>query len=414
MKEFVEHIIPGAAFDSSARHPPPRCHPGTRLAVVRRIQGFISSRTEDKRILWLVGPAGVGKSAIMQTVAENMPSVNSDITLGASLFFSVNGRDDGAKTFTTLAYQLAVNNPLYRQFLQNEMMNDLTLPQKSLTTQFKKFIVEPFALHRVDSSHMRLLIVIDGLDECSSHHTQREILGLISYLSIKYPAAPLVWIIASCPEPHITTFFSLARVVSSFEKEEIAIDSDKAREDVERYLRDELGQIRTKYPVLTWVAQWPAEHDFLKLAAASIGLFAYASTAVRFIDDSAYGDPVSKLKLVLEVIDDILSRRGEGNVHPMANLDALYAHILSRIPKDVLPNTKKLLLCLRNDRLTPAHLCNRLGITADTAYGALHHLHSVLAIPPVKEATHKQLDFLHKSFRDYLYDSERSKMFRDP
>ncbi|KAF9445442.1 hypothetical protein P691DRAFT_652502, partial [Macrolepiota fuliginosa MF-IS2] len=326
MKEFAKHVIPGAAFDSSARNPPPRSHPRTRLAVVGRARGFIADRKRNKKILWIVGPAGVGKSAIMQTITESVQADrNSNITLGASLFFSINGRNDGTKTFTTLAYQLAVQDPSYRDFVEKEWASDPTVTDKLLPVQFNKFIVQPFAQR---ATNKRLLITIDGLDECDDHNTQCEILGLITFFSAKYPTAPLVWIIASRPEPHITTFFSRTGVLSSYEKEEITINSNVARGDVECYLRYRLEEIRTKSPALVHVARWPAKADFKKLAAASGGLFAYACTATGFIDDPAYGNPPAQFRQVLEVIDGIPSQQGRNHTSPMANLDALYVRIL--------------------------------------------------------------------------------------
>ncbi|KAF9449003.1 hypothetical protein P691DRAFT_759403 [Macrolepiota fuliginosa MF-IS2] len=415
MIRLMEHTIPGAAFNDSARNPPPRCHPGTRLAVLRRAQNFFANPQSNKKLLWIVGPAGVGKSAIMQSLAEKVSSVNSNVVLGASLFFSVNGRNDGSKTLTTLAYQISVHDPSYRQFIRDELMNDPKLLEKSLLTQFNKFIVEPFAQQVVHGSHKRFLILIDGLDECDSNDTQCELLGLISFFCLRYPRAPLVWIIASRPEPHITAYFSRTGIALLYDKEDILINSDEARADVERYLRDELGKLRPKYPALASVAQWPSEHDFLKLSASADGLFAFASTAVRFIDDPASGNPVSQLKQVLKAIDNIPSQLRDGNIHPMSRLDALYAHILSRVPPYVLPMTKKLLLGLDNDNnsFVFSTLCDWLGLTPDIGYGALHHLHSLLRVPKPEMAYIHKLKALHKSFSDYLRNPERSEMFQD-
>ncbi|KAF9443197.1 hypothetical protein P691DRAFT_809315 [Macrolepiota fuliginosa MF-IS2] len=412
MKDFAERTIPGAAFDDLARDPPPRCHPGTRLAILQRAQDFLANPHRDKNMFWIVGPAGVGKSAIMQSLAENAPSANSRVVLGASLFFSINGRNDGSRTLITLAYQIAVHNSSYRQYIQKEVMNDPKLLEKLLPTQFSKFIVEPFARRLVHSSHTRFLILIDGLDECNSNDTQCELLGLISFFCLRYPTAPLVWIIASRPEPHITAYFSRTGVSLLYEMEDILINSNEGREDVERYLRYELAKLRPKYPALASTDQWPAERDFLKLSAGADGLFAFASTVVRFIDDPASGNPASQLQQVLEAIDNILSQPRYGNGHPMARLDALYSHILSRVPRHILPATKKLLL--RLDFLPEPlflYLCNRLSMTQDVAYGAIHHLHSVLYIPGPNAAARREARVLHKSFSDYLHDFERSGIF---
>ncbi|KAF9443085.1 hypothetical protein P691DRAFT_797681 [Macrolepiota fuliginosa MF-IS2] len=248
MKELEEHTIPGAEFDSSERDPPPQCHPGTRLKIVEQTQEFFDNYRDGKRLLWVVGPAGVGKSAIMQTLAEIASTPSSNVMLGASLFFSVNGRDNASKAITTLAYQIAVNHHPYRQFVHNEINNDPKLPTKSIQMQFRKFIIKPFTNHGIYHEPKPLLILIDGLDECADKEKQCQLISLISNFSLTHPDVPLIWVIASRPEPHITTTFSQAGIASSFVKQEIVIDSDEGRADVERYLHDELKKIRENLP----------------------------------------------------------------------------------------------------------------------------------------------------------------------
>jgi hypothetical protein len=68
----------------------------------------------------------------------------SAIVVGATIFFPINGHQDGIKGLTTIAYQLAVKLHSYRLFIQREVTNDSSLLRKSVSTQFKKFIVEPY------------------------------------------------------------------------------------------------------------------------------------------------------------------------------------------------------------------------------------------------------------------------------
>jgi hypothetical protein len=360
----------------------------------------------------VVGAAGVGKSAIMQSVAQDDHNILSDIIVGATVFFSINGRQDGTKTITTISYQLAVKLNPYRLFIQREITHDPSLLRKSLSKQFNKFIVEPFIHQRVLDPSSRLLIIIDGLDECASPLTQRELLGLISDFCITYPSSPLVWMIASRPEPHITSFFSQPHVAFSYEKEEILVDSDDAHEDVKRYLRDKFRDLQMASITLQHLSQWPSESDFSKIAQASGGLFAYASTAVRYISDPTYGDPVSQLDDVLNIIDAGTKSNVLAEDHPMAQLDALYAHIISKIPAKVMAHTRKILLLYAGASFSDydsLHLkCNMLGLTENIAYGATHHIRAVAIVPGRDEATYENLEFYHKSFPDYLRDFKRS------
>ncbi|EKM77076.1 hypothetical protein AGABI1DRAFT_108438 [Agaricus bisporus var. burnettii JB137-S8] len=417
MKELLEKTIPGAAFDSSARDPPPRCHPGTRLAILERCRYFIVNCTGEKKIRLVVGAAGVGKSAIMQNVAE---SPSARVTFQASIFFSINGRNDGTNAIITLSYQLAAKFESYRQFIEHEITRDPSLLQSSMSAHFKKFIIEPFIHHPRLNSVGRILIILDGLDECNSPRSQLEILRLISDFCITHPSSPIVWLIASRPEQHITSFFSRPNVMPTYEKEEIPVDSSEARADTDRFLRDELKGIREASDSLN--SQWPEERDLWKLTDASAGLFAYAHAIVRYIGDLNVGNPVSQLSDVLNIIDNHPITDMPREEHPMALLDALYARIMSNVPLKIMIYTRNLLLALASGwdfvlwtrgRTNFVVLCNWLGMTCDEAYAAINHLRSVLRIPRRDKLHEEKLEPFHKSFLDYISDFTRSRFSID-
>jgi hypothetical protein len=417
MTSFLKETIRGAEFDSSDPNMPLRCHPGTRLKIIKRCQDFVLTCNGPKKLRWVVGAAGVGKSVIMQSVARDESRVLSNIIMGATIFFSVDGRKYGTKAIATIAYQLAVKLNPYRLFVQRELTRDPSLLRKSLSTQFNKFIVEPFVYHQLLPPSSRLLIIIDGLDECANPLTQRELLDLLSFFCITYPSSPIVWIVASRPEPHITSFFSQPKVTTTYEKEEILVDSEEAHEDVKCYLRDKLREIQMTSLVLQHLPQWPSDDNLFKIANASSGLFAYASTVVRYISDPTYGDPVGQLDDVLEFIEAGTKSNLSGQDHPMAQLDALYGHIMSKIPAEIMANTRKLLLvyAVGSDLdFEYFHFnCNMLGMTENDAYGATHHIRSIAIVPEPAEAAKKPLGFFHKSFLDYLQDFERSGFSRN-
>ncbi|EKM75868.1 hypothetical protein AGABI1DRAFT_63913, partial [Agaricus bisporus var. burnettii JB137-S8] len=388
MEKLLEKTLLGAAFDSSARDPPPRCHPGTRLAILQRCLDFILNCTDTQKIRWVVGAAGVGKSAIMQSVAESdLPPV----IWRASIFFSTAGRNDGTKAIITLVYQLAAKCEPYREFVEHEIARDPSLLQSLLLVQFNKFIVEPFIHHPHLTSAGRTLIIIDGLDECDHSRTQRVLLQLISDFCLKYPSSPIVWMIASRPEPHITSFFAKSSVEAVYEKEEVLVDSDEAREDVERFLRNELTRIQDEFS-LSPESQWPSEQDFWKLANASGGLFVYAHTVIKYIGDPDFGNPTSQVNSVLKVIEAHPLPNVSREQHPMAQLDALYAQILSKVPDSIMVDTRKLLLMLAVGwGGSFMVLCNWLGMTREDAYAAIRHLRSVIDVPNYDNAHYATL-----------------------
>ena len=86
----------GAIHDSAERHPPPNCHPDTRKAVREIILDWIRNENSASPFFWLYGPAGAGKTAILQAIAELLCSPSeSGQNFGSSFFFSrgKKGRD---------------------------------------------------------------------------------------------------------------------------------------------------------------------------------------------------------------------------------------------------------------------------------------------------------------------------------
>ena len=86
----------GAIHDSVERYPPPNCHSDTRKAVRQVILDWILSESSASSFFWLYGPAGAGKTAILQAIAEFLCSPSeSDQNFGGSFFFSrgKQGRD---------------------------------------------------------------------------------------------------------------------------------------------------------------------------------------------------------------------------------------------------------------------------------------------------------------------------------
>ncbi|KIL56746.1 hypothetical protein M378DRAFT_88872, partial [Amanita muscaria Koide BX008] len=90
-----------------------QCHPGTRETVRKAITKWASDM-EASPLLWLYGPAGVGKSVIAKTMSAN-PSDQAQVA--ASFFFSTSSDKSAATLFPTLAWQLAKNVPATEQYI---------------------------------------------------------------------------------------------------------------------------------------------------------------------------------------------------------------------------------------------------------------------------------------------------------
>src|SRR6266550_3216960 len=143
-----QFISEDALHDSMARFPPPRCHPMTREKVFEVIADWINNTDPCQRIMWVNGPAGAGKTAIAQTVTERCSTEH----LAASFFFLRNSSERGCakRLFTTLAWQLAKNEPDLLPYMESTIEKGRLLPTRSIDIQFDHFIVKLFEQFRLD------------------------------------------------------------------------------------------------------------------------------------------------------------------------------------------------------------------------------------------------------------------------
>ncbi|EKM81429.1 hypothetical protein AGABI1DRAFT_36621, partial [Agaricus bisporus var. burnettii JB137-S8] len=398
-----------ATKDSSARHPPPRCHLDTRSKIRERLMRWLSKEYDDWKMLWVRGSAGTGKSAVAQSFAD---SCEEEGLLGASYFFSrTAGRDKLETVVPTLAYQLARSVPEYHSLIEHHLAKDQILLRNSPPVQFRKLIIEPFAILQRERPRKPIVVILDGLDECRGEKAQREILELITNAIRTNPDLPLRWLIFSRPEAHLKNVFSRT---SECGREELIIDTE-CRENVERYVKDRLVEIKATYNDMI-PADWPPPDKLRELLDAVSGLFIFASTCLNYIDDPEEADPISQLDSLLSFL-----RRSQGVVsrNPLAALDLLYSRILQDIPPTVFETTRKILayMCHRSkldpyDKLNSAQvLSNFLRLDQHVFYKATRGLYSAMSVPEPGDATETQLQFYHASFQDFLLDPHRSGKF---
>ena len=66
----MKEVAANALHNSGEVLDQPKCHPGTRVAILDHIIMWAAALTYMYPIIWLYGPAGAGKSAIQRTVAQ--------------------------------------------------------------------------------------------------------------------------------------------------------------------------------------------------------------------------------------------------------------------------------------------------------------------------------------------------------
>ncbi|KAF9470089.1 hypothetical protein BDN70DRAFT_889252, partial [Pholiota conissans] len=292
----------GAMHDSSTRFDPPKCHPNTRVAVLEYIIGWIFGRNDPEAlILWLYGPAGAGKSAILQTIAEICALRISTL---ASFFF---GRSDPTRnTFKplipTIACQIAVAIPEIKSLVELAIERDPTIFDKSIATQLQSLIIHPFEdlfasgfFSNPETSPR--LVIIDGLDECVDQKMQSMILRTLAD-ALRAQMLPLVFLIASRPEQNIQLTFNSDSLTGLW-KSLVLDNTYKPNDDICTFLVDSFQEIRSTHPHRRYIPNdWPSESNINHLIEKSSGQFIYASVVIKYIS-APYDRPVHRLDVIM-------------------------------------------------------------------------------------------------------------------
>ena len=400
--------------DSADRDPPPRCHPGTREKATKDIVHWIKESNPSSSVLWVNGRAGVGKSALMQKIAEL-----GLLYFGGCFFFrrGVPGCNVKDHLFSTLAYQLAINVPGLLEHVDQAMIQDPLLPKRSAAVQLKRLIINPFRLLPTFLTPLRpTIIIIDGLDECEDFNSQRDILTLIGQVTMD-PNVAIQFIIASRPEHQICDVFNKEPLFSRTRR--LILDEEYDTEaDIEWYLCKAFDEIHSRNrDIMPDVrSPWPSEHDIQLLVQRASGQFIYAATVIKFIgSDTDFHTPEERLEFILTP--------GPMQALAFSELDHLYTQILSLYPDSkILVHTLRVVLVLElmgNSVNSPATIAAITGFGEAKLRLVLRALQSITEVrtePVFDDADdnkHNGTDIQwvklsHRSFHDFLTNEARS------
>ncbi|KAF8155501.1 hypothetical protein B0H34DRAFT_498297 [Crassisporium funariophilum] len=412
-------IAASAIHDSDERYDPPKCHPETRKVIIDDIMKWIQDRERSMKALWVHGPAGAGKSAIAQTIAELCQEYG---LLAASFFFSRTSRDRNSakRFFSTLAYQLAIAIPKLKERIEKVIEVDPSVVNKSMDIQLKKLILQPLSRIQLSSTQgLPRVIVIDGLDECVEEKHQTDILQFIR-MALKEDNFPFCIIITSRPEYHILGEFDSPAYRKIAWRLELNNRID-TREDIRIVLRAGFAKVHDnpthRYTMASISKPWLTNYSIETLVDRSSGQFVYASTVLKFVDDPDCR-PTEQLRVILG-----LSSSTEG---AFPELDKLYSEILSRCrnPKRMLTVLGHVLALTQGNQVTLlsdamgtggllAVVDQLLSLKSGDAFMSLRGLHSLIYIPNPAEPKEGEagIRFYHASFSDFLMASSRSGQY---
>jgi hypothetical protein len=169
--------------------------------------------------------------------------------------------------------------------------------------------------------------------------------------------------------------------------------------DLLLYLHSSLYKTKKMYGV---EGSWPSVKDIKALVELSSGLFIFAATAAKFIQDRDYSDPQHQLT-------QLLNTAPEANSSPHRLLDQLYLQVLGNafpnISSEFAGRLKMVLgsVALLCSPLSPSDLEQLLNLH-NPLNNTLRHLQSVVVVPnDQNEVVH----LIHPSFHDFLIDPKR-------
>ena len=198
-------------------------------------------------ILWLYGPAGAGKSAIAQTIAELLDEAG---LLAAAFFFSRNAarRDNKTPLVATLVYQLVKSIPEIHAHVLEAVERDPALFSCSIQAQLQALIIKPLNAVANDETlapsllSRPRLIILDGLDECRTTSAQTHILNELS-AAAKHLRIPLCFLIASRPEQNIRQAFNDQNCLGSLSFSIALDDTYQPDDDIRVFLQSTFDDI---------------------------------------------------------------------------------------------------------------------------------------------------------------------------
>ena len=363
--------------------------------------------------LWLYGPAGAGKSAIAQTIAELLEEAG---LLAATFFFSRNaaGRNDKTPLVATLVYQLIISIPEIRARVLEAVEEDPALFSRSIEAQIQALIVKPLNAVANDETLASILlsrprlIILDGLDECRTTSAQTHILNALS-TSVKRLRIPLFFLIASRPEQDIRQSFNDQNSLGSLSFS-IALDNTyRPEDDIRAFLQSTFDEIKRNHPSRGHLpTSWPSSEDIQRLVKESSGQFIFASTVAKY-DYSNRHWPPDRLNI-------IFGKSKPGQETPFAELDSLYHLILSSVADAEKLQDVLMFLVLRPFRqrgglwlVQTATLIEKfLFYRPGEMDMILTDLHSIIYVPPPRDVFNEP-KFFHASLPDFLLDRSRSK-----
>ncbi|KAF1815699.1 hypothetical protein P152DRAFT_505529 [Eremomyces bilateralis CBS 781.70] len=390
-----------APFNAYQRQHDVTCLPDTRVDLLQEIYSWAGSR-DERCIFWLNGLAGTGKSTITRTVAR---IYFKQKRLGASFFFERGGRDVGhaGKFVTSIAWQLAISIPSLGQHICDALKERRDIASQSLRDQWQQLVLRPLSKLNENGNQSAYVLVVDALDECDNDNDIRIILHLLAEAR-SLETVRLRVFLTSRPEVPIRNGF--VQIPDGKHQDFVLhnISPSIVDHDISVYFKHNLNLIGQEHSLGSC---WPGEETIKLLIQIAGGLFIWAATACRFIQEGLFAE--ERVQTLLE--------GSTSTTAPEEHLNELYTTVLKKTirlgysakEKEELYGTLRQILgsiALLFSPLSASSLGKLLNVTKQKIDRILKDLHAILDIP---KGDIYPLRLHHPSFRDYLLNKARCK-----
>ncbi|EIW74922.1 hypothetical protein CONPUDRAFT_66762, partial [Coniophora puteana RWD-64-598 SS2] len=281
----------GAVYDSREREPHSKCFEGTRVELLQSLRNIVEeSGPENKKMVWVSGESGSGKSTVAHTFADELRQQKK---LAGSFFFS--RKHTKRSTFDlvplTLAYQLGLHHHRAREIITKAIADDpgLLTPEKSRQDQLEKLVIEPLKQLALTWGKTKgMALIFDALDEGTTRdsNTQhfRDFIATLSALlrNASLPICSIIIFSRAYPEIRVVMRSRYLSDITAF----VQVQDKDSSADVKHYLQHELERIYDEnlyedelmdpdYP------HCPSPSDVSLLSERANGRFIFAVTIIR-------------------------------------------------------------------------------------------------------------------------------------
>ncbi|KAF5335463.1 hypothetical protein D9611_012155 [Ephemerocybe angulata] len=435
LQALEAHSDQDSTWSSKARKRVGGCYHGTRVQVIADIEVWQHETSHKLPILAVMGPAGAGKSTIMQTLAERTAR---DLLSPIVTFFlrsTHDGKDNSESLATTLALEMTKVSPLTEPYVIAAIEKESEHPgsgifDATLEEQVETLIIKPMKyalkpLGDTPTSDFGLTIIIDGLDECHDEQRQADILNII----VSLVADPMLGIrvVFSSRREFMVERSLKGSLSTKVVQIELSDDTYRPSVDIEKYVRGELERIRVELIPDIPKEAWPLETEVAAICETSSGHFLFASTALKYIDSRGpTHDPIRRLKEVLKWChppsrdEPITGADVPADENPFRVIDSLYRSIIVRAARKAYGDGKDgpyrlvhflwLILHLLDKQLWISKLSAMeafLKLDRGGLIRRLEDLSSLVRLGRNEGYTVMDIGLYHKSFHDFLYDASR-------